>query len=253
MKLNKSKGNMYEFVTHTWNPIKGRCYHDCAYCYMKILVPNPQSIHLDESELNGKSSENQFIFIGSSTDVFASDVPSEWITAILDFCVEATSHQQGVKTRFLLQTKNPARILEFTDHSLFMNGQVVACTTLETNRHYPETMNNAPVPKERAEAMAKIAERGIKTYVTIEPIMEFDLDELVSLVKMCAPGQVNIGANTVRSVEIPEPAKGNILIDLIQHLLCFTQVKVKKNLNGDKLTRMLIRRLKRNYSYEKRD
>ena len=86
-----------------------------------------------------------------------------------------------------------------------------------------------------------IAERGIKTYVTIEPIMDFDLDELVSLVKMCTPEQVNIGANSVRSIKIPEPTKGNILIDLIQHLLCFTQVKVKKNLDGDKLTRMLIR------------
>lgn len=244
---------MYEFVTHTWNPIKGRCYHDCAYCYMKTIVSDPLPIHLDESELNGIFSENQFIFIGSSTDVFASDVPSEWITAILDFCVEATSHQNGAKTRFLLQTKNPARILEFADHSIFKGGQIVVCTTIETNRHYPEIMTNAPDPKERAEAMSKIAERGIKTYVTIEPIMDFDLDELVSLVKMCAPEQVNIGANTVRSVEIPEPTKGNVLIDLIIHLLCFTHVKLKKNLNGNKLTRMLIRRLKRNYSYEKRD
>lgn len=28
MGLNISKGNMYEFVTHTWNIIKGKCYHD---------------------------------------------------------------------------------------------------------------------------------------------------------------------------------------------------------------------------------
>ena len=46
MNLNQSKGNMYEFITHTWNPIKDRCYHDCAYCYMKSIVPNPQPIHL---------------------------------------------------------------------------------------------------------------------------------------------------------------------------------------------------------------
>ena len=35
MGLNVSKGNMYEFVTHTWNTIKGQCFHDCSYCYMK--------------------------------------------------------------------------------------------------------------------------------------------------------------------------------------------------------------------------
>ena len=35
MALRKSKGNMYSFITHTWNPVKGICYHDCSYCYMK--------------------------------------------------------------------------------------------------------------------------------------------------------------------------------------------------------------------------
>jgi DNA repair photolyase len=35
MPLNPSKGNMYPFVTHTWNPIRGKCPHDCSYCYMK--------------------------------------------------------------------------------------------------------------------------------------------------------------------------------------------------------------------------
>ena len=26
---------MYPWVTHTWNPLAGRCKHDCNYCYMK--------------------------------------------------------------------------------------------------------------------------------------------------------------------------------------------------------------------------
>lgn len=25
MSLNKSKGNMYEWITHTWNTVKGEC------------------------------------------------------------------------------------------------------------------------------------------------------------------------------------------------------------------------------------
>ena len=28
MALTKSRGNMYPFVTHTWNAIKGICFHD---------------------------------------------------------------------------------------------------------------------------------------------------------------------------------------------------------------------------------
>ena len=43
MGLNLSNGNMYKFVNYTWNPIKGKCLHDCSYCYMKTM---PQYQHL---------------------------------------------------------------------------------------------------------------------------------------------------------------------------------------------------------------
>ena len=35
MGLNKTNGNMYPWVTHTWNPLAGECKHNCNYCYMK--------------------------------------------------------------------------------------------------------------------------------------------------------------------------------------------------------------------------
>lgn len=251
MKLNESKGNMYEFITHTWNPIKGRCFHDCAYCYMKSLVQNPQPIRLVESELKGIFQRDQFIFIGSGTDDFASDVPSEWLNKILDFCVEATSHQtEGNKTQFLIQTKNPERILEFINHPLFQTQRVVVCTTIETNRHYPEIMNNAPTPIQRAEAMAKIAECGIRTFVTIEPIMDFDLDEMVKLITMCKPEQVNIGKNTSTWIKLHEPTRFKVA-NLIFHLICSTKIKIKKNVDGEKLTKEIIAIIKRNYSFKK--
>ena len=50
MALTKSRGNMYPFVTHTWNAIKGIWFHDCPYCYMKKfdgLLP----IRFDPKEL----------------------------------------------------------------------------------------------------------------------------------------------------------------------------------------------------------
>lgn len=254
MNLNESKGNMYEFITHTWNPIKGRCFHDCAYCYMKSIVQNPRPIYLDESELRGLFQRDQFIFIGSSTDDFASDVPSQWITQVLDFCSQATSLQkEGLKTQFLIQTKNPERILEFINHPLFHTHKVVVCTTIETNRHYPEIMNNAPTPIKRAEAMAKIAEYGLRTFVTIEPIMDFDIDELVSLIKMCKPEQVNIGVESKHRVQIPQPSNGNKLISLILQLIPDTKIKVKKNLKGEVLKQYLINKINQNYSYEIRD
>lgn len=251
MNLKESKGNMYEFITHTWNPMGGRCPHGCAYCYMKYHT-YIERLYLDERELKGTCPAKLFIFIGSNTDVFAAEMPSAWINKVLDFCVDVTSNQKDdEKTRFLLQTKNPARVLEFINHPLFKNGQAVVCTTLETNRHYPDIMNNAPLIKDRAKAMAAIADYGVKTYVTIEPIMDFDLDEFIGLLKMCKPEQVNIGAESQHFVQIPQPSEDK-LTSLILQLLCFTKVTVKKNLNGEVVTQNLINRIKQNYSYEKK-
>lgn len=229
MNLNESKGNMYEFITHTWNPMGGRCPHGCSYCYMKPHT-HIEHLYLDERELKGSFPANSFIFIGTNTDVFATDMPSEWINKVLDFCVDVTSIQrENERTRFLLQTKNPARILEFINHPLLKNGQVVVCMTLETNRHYPDIMNNAPLIKDRAKAMAKIAEHGILTYVTVEPIMDFDLDEFVELIRMCKPEQVNIGKNSKEYIAVlPNPTIGKT-IELVKELTNFTKVEIKQN------------------------
>ena len=73
MTLRKSKGNMYGFVTHTWNPIKGKCIHDCCYCYMKRF---PQrDLRIDESEFKTDLGVDNYIFVGSSTDIFAEKFP----------------------------------------------------------------------------------------------------------------------------------------------------------------------------------
>lgn len=255
MTLNPSKGNMYEFITHTWNPIKGKCYPDCSYCYMKAINPNISSIpiHLVESELIGNFPINSFIFIDSSADLFAEDVQDEWITKVLDFCAEASNKTHpDRKPKFLIQSKNPKRILDFKKHPLFLpeNNQVVVCTTIETNRHYQDIMNNAPLTSERANAMGELASMGIKTYVTIEPIMDFDLEEMVTLIKMCKPEQVNIGKNTSKTVELPHPTIGK-LVNLIMQLLSFTKVKVKKNVDGEMIKTGLIQLINKNYSYEK--
>ena len=83
--LNVSKGNMYEFITHTWNPIKGKCSHDCSYCYMKQIAPEANAPRMAEYEFDTKLGNGNFIFIGSSTDMFASNISSEWITRVLDY------------------------------------------------------------------------------------------------------------------------------------------------------------------------
>lgn len=77
---------MYKFVYYTWNPIKGKCLHDCSYCYMKQINPNANPPRLAEYELNTDLGCGRSIFIGSSTDMFAKDISSKWIDRVLDYC-----------------------------------------------------------------------------------------------------------------------------------------------------------------------
>jgi hypothetical protein len=94
--------------------------------------------------------------------------------------------------------------------------------TIETNRAtITNQLSNAPAPMERAHSEVD--------FVTIEPIMGFDLPDLVSIIRCCIPKWVNIGADSKRS-GLPEPT-GDEVLALIAELERFTTVKLKKNLS----------------------
>ena len=93
MALNKVKGNMYEFLNdypekgsnrgYTYNTIKGKCPHNCAYCFMK-KYGNQRPLRFDRSELKTRllgedGKENNFIFVGSSCDMWADSIISDHI------------------------------------------------------------------------------------------------------------------------------------------------------------------------------
>lgn len=221
--LNVRKGDMYKFIDYTWNPIKGRCLHGCSYCYMR-KSPLYSIPILAGHELHTDLGNGNKIFIGSSTDMFAENISSEWITRVLDYCYQ--NHNANKSNTYLLQSKNPKRFMEFINHPIMK--RVVFCTTIETNRFYPEIMNNAPKIEERVEAMEKIAKQGFPLLVTAEPLMQFDLEEMVALIKRCNPKWVNIGRNSCKSVVLPEPTEKEAQ-QLITELEEFTKVYVKSN------------------------
>lgn len=225
MGLNPRDGNMYEFITHTWNTVKGKCYHGCTYC----IVRNERPLRLDKSEFDTNLRHDLFIFVGSGTDLFAENIPEEWILATLNHCYEANNNLFGnAGNRYMFQSKNPRRIIDFINHRVFKSS--VVCTTIETNRWYPEIMNNCPRVEDRAEAMEDIALKyGIDTYVTAEPLMDFDLDEMVYLLRKCMPQQVNIGSNTNYKIELPEPSLEKTE-QLITEVEKFSKVEIKRNL-----------------------
>lgn len=216
MGLNISKGNMYDFVTHTWNAVKGICYHDCSYCYMKRWK-NQKPVRLDEKEFKTDLGKGNFIFVGSSCDMFAQDIPEWWIVEVLTYC-------DKFDNKYLFQTKNPTRLLRFTE---ILPEHSVVCTTIESDMWHDDIMKNSPLPEERAAAMDLLSDT-LETYVTIEPILDFDLPNLVQLIRECKPKQVNIGADSGNN-NLPEPSKEKVL-QLIEELKKFTTISKKKNL-----------------------
>jgi len=213
--LNKSSGNMYEFVTHTWNTIKGECPHGCSYCYMKKWGKQP-SLHFDNKEIKTDLGTGNYIFVGSSCDMFADDIPIEWIMSTLMIC-------ERYNNEYFFQSKNPKRFSLI--NAVPLNYSL--CTTIETNRWYADIMNNCSKPVDRAVQLKNVP-TSAKRYVTIEPIMDFDLNTMIDLIKFINPSQVNIGADTGRN-GLPEPSKQK-LNWLIGALSGFTTVHEKANL-----------------------
>jgi len=218
MPLKKSVGNMYDWVTHVWSPVRGECSHFCNYCYMNRFPLPP--MHLDEKDLNTNLGEGKIIFVCHTSDLFADDVPAEWIEQVLWKCREAP------KNKYLFQSKNPARFTEFLDK---FPPSVIFGTTIETNRTiYVES--KAPPYIERAEAIGEMKEliEDCETIVTIEPIYDFDLEPLVDIIVTANPTWINIGADS-KGNKVPEPSKEQI-IALVDALKEKIDIKLKSNL-----------------------
>ncbi len=196
---------MYGFINETYNPIKGLCMYLCEYCFMRGMrqrFGQDATLRLDEKELQKKLGKGKFIFVGSSTDEFAVNVPTEWIIAVLNHLLEYPEN------RYLLQSKNPARFIEFLGHPLFQDKtKVVFCTTLESDLDYAN-ISQAPSKAKRVAAMQELSKRGYQTMVTVEPIMKFSsAANFAEMIVSCNPIHVNIGQNTARGVKLPEPTK----------------------------------------------
>jgi len=217
MPLKKSTGNMYSWVTHTWNPVRGKCGYGCSYCYVKKWG-EPGRIHLDEKELRADLGAGNIIFVCSGCDLFHPDIPLEWIVDILLY----TSGDYN-KNTYLWHTKNPG--FPWIPDWYFPEDSIL-CTTIETNRRY-DCMRTAPLPLER---MAGLSTWKKRRMVTVEPILDFDegKDGFARLILNCKPEQVNIGADSGRN-NLPEPSREKVE-DLIELLAPYTKIHLKKNL-----------------------
>ena len=219
------RSRMFDKVSKTWNPITG-CLHYCKYCwarnfaetrlkftekYKKGFVPQ---IHEKEFK---RGFNGGFVFVSDMGDLFGDWVPREWILKVIEHI------KKFPDTNFLFLTKNPKRYHEFIDY--FPENTILGAT-IETNRddlYRKYSISKAPLPSERYKAMKALD--WPKKFVSIEPILDFDLKDLYTWIREIKPILVYVGYDNYGH-NLPEPdiKKTTSLITLLAK---YTHVRVK--------------------------
>lgn len=198
---------MFKSIDETWNVFVG-CLFDCFYCNARKaaltrLRNSPRykdgfKPHLVESELNRKFKPGQFIFVAYMGDIF-------WATfREVERILERI--KQFPDTQFLIQTKSPSTFFTFPSP---IPSNVVLGTTLETNRLYAHT--GAPPPEIRCRDL--VAYPHPKKFLSIEPIMDFDIHILTLYAQSLNPQIIEVGADNYHNhLQEPSPEKVNQLL-----------------------------------------
>lgn len=204
----EKKTNMYNLSVKQWNPFVG-CEHECVYCknsfqrqlkrWAKGQGDCPECAkfephyekHLQRLEQKlPKTKHMQFIFTCSSGDI--AFCPTEYLKEII-----ARIQSEPNKT-FLIQSKDPQ-----TFNRVIFPKNVILGTTLETNRDaLCEGISKAPKPSQRYNDFLKVS-HPLKM-VTIEPVMDFDLDVMIGWVENINPCMVWLGYDSGKN-KLPEP------------------------------------------------
>jgi hypothetical protein len=200
--------NMYSKSKKQWNPFVG-CGFDCLYCkpsfkrqvqrvgYMqqcedcKTYKPHYHENRLEDSFPRTK--EDEFIFTCASGDIsFCSTPFFKKIIQVIESKADRT---------FLLQSKNPA-----TFNRVEIPENVMLGITLESNRDdLVKAVSKAPAPSKRVKDFLVI-DHSRKT-VTIEPILSFDHDVMLKMIKDINPEMIWLGFNSKIKPVLPEPTQ----------------------------------------------
>jgi len=215
----------------TWNPWFG-CFHNCyrGGCWAKRRLAHRLGKKLDCQECYDfkphlhperlkRIPSDPRIFVVAHGDLFGSWVPHNIITTILTVC------NSKPKETWFFETKNPRRYIDFIG---WFPENTVLSTTIETNRRYSSEIRGfTPSPIERFEAIRELT-RYIKfpVHVSIEPIMDFDLEVMVAWMRTLKPVKVAVGYDSLNN-HLPEPPKSKTM-QLIKELEKFTDVERKQ-------------------------
>lgn len=228
MPLNPSRGMMYpdEICNFTWNPFKGKCSHDCIYCYMKFgkradIAAYHEPVRLYEKELTVKFPPGSRTFVCSGCDICDPAIDDYDISRVLGYC-------SMYPASFLLQSKNPQRFRRFSgeypESSIF--GTTIETDDLEVYKG----ISRAPDPIERAKAMVSMSDMFHRRFVTVEPVMKFNRENLLELLKKVDPEFVAIGADSCNTIPDEKEPSMHSVFNLVYDLSASgIKVYVKEN------------------------
>ncbi len=212
---------MFKSITRTWNPFTG-CRFNCTYCWARKLIEG-RLHHLDRykagfiptthpARFNPRFKPGDFVFVCDMGDMaWCLYQDRQAIMSVIESFPE---------TRFLIQTKAP---MLFNGGSYFPGNTVHGCT-LETNRS-TTLFSKAPIPLDRYHAM--VIDKHLHKFLSIEPVMDFDLDIFASWILDIRPEIVEVGADNYHN-DLPEPPWGKVQ-QLLEALRGFVPQVIEKD------------------------
>ena len=213
-------GHMYD-DTKTWNPFVGcdEKVAGCIYCKPSFKAqlkrqrcPKCKTYepHYHPERLTRIPSAKR-IFVCGTGDIRFATVPQ--FRAILE-AVKAHSEKHP-ETEYFFQSKFPS-IFNMYVNSLPKTAVII--TTLETNRDTDyEKISKAPLPMRRWIEFRMVDHP--RKILTVEPLLDFDLDIFKGMIISVKPLAVYIGYNSrPKQVKLPEPSwsKVRALIEALE-------------------------------------
>ena len=224
----KNHGKMFNIVTATWNPISG-CLYNCNYCWARDLaltkLKNSKRYSkgfkpsLNESEFRVRFGKGDLIFVADMGDMFADFTPDKWIIQVLDHI------RKFPEAGFLFMTKNPQRYLKLLQY--IPENAILGATIETTNDDIVQTdkVSTAPLPSQRYKAMKEL--EWDRKIVSIEPIMDFDLNTFSRWIEEINPFIVYVGYdNYCHKLREPKLEKTNELLNKLSE----TSLVIRKSI-----------------------
>jgi protein gp37 len=181
--------------------------------------------------LNKPPKKAKNLFLVAMGDLFCEWSQEDWIVSILNWCHNC-KHEQN----FLFLTKNPRRYLEIFDkYPELIDSRFVFGTSIETTEDSQMKQYlapSAPPPTSRFQAFHdfRIKYPNARRFLSLEPVMNFDLHVMAMWITNLKPETVYIGVDNYHFIPRNQWPSVDKMENLIQ--MCKGPVWIKKTMPG---------------------